>query len=155
MKKLVTVLVLAIGFTLTTQAQKGKRNNLEMLTVEQQTELAVKKMTLKLDLTTSQQRDITPLLTDKFIKRKEMHQKRKAMKESGEKRAKLSADDRFNKKSNALDAQITFKAEMKRILNKQQYERFEKMSAKKKHKAKKKMKHRKGLKEEHSDNQEK
>ena len=155
MKKLVTVLVLVIGFTLTTQAQKGKRNNLAQLTAQQQTELAVKKMTLKLDLTTSQQRDIAPLLTEKIAKRKEMHQKRKAMKESGKKRAKLSANERFEKQNKMLDSKIAFKAEMKRILNKQQYERFEKMSAKKKHKAKKKMKHRKGLKEEHSDNQEK
>ena len=155
MKKLVTILVLAIGFTVTTQAQKGKRNNAAQLTVQQQTELAVKKMTLKLDLTASQQRDISPLLTEKIAKRKEMHEKRKAMKDSDEKRKKLSADERFEKQNKMLDAKIAFKGEMKRILNKEQYERFEKMSARKKHKAKNKMKHRKGSKRKHRENQEK
>ena len=143
MKKIVTLLVLAVGFTLTTQAQKGKRNNLEKLTVKQQTELAVKKMTLKLDLTSSQQRQIRPLLADRIAKRKVMHEKRKAMKESAKMRKELSATERFEKKSQLLDRKIAFKAEMKRVLNKQQYERFEKISARKMHKAKKKMKNRK------------
>ena len=112
MKKIIAILVVALSFSLTTQAQKGKKNKLERLTVAQQTELAVKKMTLNLDLTTSQQNQIKPLLADKFVKRKETLEQKKAMKESGKKRIKLSADERFEKKSNALDAQITFKAEM-------------------------------------------
>ncbi|WP_299162363.1 hypothetical protein [uncultured Tenacibaculum sp.] len=143
MKKIIALLVLAIGFTLTSQAQKGKRGDFEKLTVAQQTELAVKKMTLKLDLTAAQQRRVKPLLAEKIAKRKTMHEKRKAMKESGKKREKPSADERFAKKSKMLDAQIAFKADMKRILNEKQYERFEKMAARKKHKLKKKMKHRK------------
>ncbi|WP_028887821.1 hypothetical protein [Tenacibaculum ovolyticum] len=147
MKKIIAVLILAVSFTAATQAQKGKRNKLEKLTAKQQTELAVKKMTLQLDLTASQQREIKPLLAEKITQRKIMHQKRKAMKESGEKRMKLSADERFKKESKILDNKIAFKAEMKRVLNKQQYERFEKMSARKTHKAKKRMKNRKHKKD--------
>lgn len=155
MKKIIALLVLAVGFTLTTQAQKGKRGDFEKLTVAQQTELAVKKMTLKLDLTAAQQRKIKPLLAEKIAKRKTMHEKRKAMKESGKERKKLSANERFAKKSQMLDAQIAFKADMKRILNEKQYERFEKMAARKKHGAKKKMKrrkHKKNSKERHHKN---
>ncbi|MGB1042180.1 MAG: hypothetical protein ACPGU6_02210 [Tenacibaculum sp.] len=149
MKKLVTVLMLTIGFTLATQAQREKRNNHELLTNEQQTELAVKKMTLKLDLTPAQQRQIKPLLAEKIADRKAMKKKRKAMKENGKKREKLSADERYAKKSEMLDKQIAFKGEMKRILNEKQYERFEKMAAKRKHGAKKKIKkHRKEMKRE-------
>jgi hypothetical protein len=147
MKKIVALLVLAIGFTFTTQAQKGKRGDLEKLSIKQQTELAVKKMTLKLDLTSSQQQQIRPLLADKIAKRKVMHEKREAMKESGKKRKELSANERFKKKNELLDNKIVFKAEMKRILNKQQYEKFEKSGARKMHKAKKKMKNRKHRKE--------
>ncbi len=157
MKKIVALLVLAVGFTLTTQAQKGKRSHLEKLTVKQQTELAVKKMALKLDLTDSQQRQIRPLLAEKIAQRKSMHEKRKAMKESGEKRKKLSANSHFEKKSKILDNQIAFKAEMKRVLNKQQYDKFEKMSARKMHRAKKKMKnrkHKKDLKEKRREHEE-
>ncbi len=154
MKKIVALLVLAVGFTITTQAQTGERGEHEKLTAEQQTELAVKKMTLKLDLTPAQQRQIKPLLAEKIAKRKTMHAKRKAMKESGKKREKLSADERYAKKSKMLDAQIAFKADMKRILNEKQFERFEKMTAKRKHGAKKKLKkrkHRKEMKREKAD----
>ncbi|MBA6155737.1 hypothetical protein H3Z83_04265 [Tenacibaculum sp. S7007] len=157
MKKIVALLVLAVGFTITTQAQRGERGERgehEKLTTEQQTELAVKKMTLKLDLTPAQQRQVKPLLAEKIAKRKEMHAKRKAMKESGKKREKLSADERHAKKTQMLDRQIAFKADMKRILNEKQYERFEKMSARKMHGAKKKMKkrkHRKEMKREKTD----
>lgn len=155
MKKLVTVLVLAIGFTLTTQAQKERKNSLDKLTVVQQTELAVKKMTLKLDLTPSQQRDITPLLAEKITKRKAMDRKKKAMKDRDKKGKELSANERFLMNSKILDAQITFKAEMKRVLNKQQYERFEKMNERKSHRTEKKMKRKKGLKKEHRQHLEK
>ncbi|WP_233861211.1 hypothetical protein [Tenacibaculum piscium] len=145
MKKIITVLVFAIGFTLTTQAQHGKRNHAnkenEKLTVAQKTTLAVKKMALKLDLTASQQREITPLLADKIAKRKENHQKRKAIKKSGEKRNELSANEIFDKKNDHLNTQIAFKAKMKRILNKEQYERFEKMNHRKKHNGRKNKKH--------------
>ena len=43
MKKIIIVLVLVLGFSLTTQAQKGKHHNLEQFTVAQQTELSIKK----------------------------------------------------------------------------------------------------------------
>ncbi|OCK44110.1 hypothetical protein BA195_05320 [Tenacibaculum soleae] len=143
MKKIIAVLVVALSFILTTQAQKGKKNKLERLSVAQQTELALKKMTLKLDLTTSQQNQIKPLLAEKIAKRKTMHEQRKAIRESGKKRVKLSADERFERKNKALDSRIAFKTEMKRILDKQQFERFEKISKKRAQKGKKKMKNRK------------
>mgnify|MGYP000020561158 CR=1 FL=1 len=158
MKKIIAILVVALSFSFTTQAQKGKKNKLERLTVAQQTELAVKKMTLNLDLTTSQQNQIKPLLAEKIAKRKEMQEQKKAMKESGEKRVKPSAAERFEKKNKALDNKIAFKAEMKRILDKQQFERFEKINKKKAHKAKKKMKNkkrRKASKKKHKEHEKK
>ena len=135
MKKLLTVLVLAVGFTVTTQAQKGDKGKREQLTVEQQTELEVKKMTLKLDLTEAQQNQIKPLIAKKVAERKEMWTKRKAMKESD---SKPSSEERYAMKTKMLDKQIAYKTEMKRILNEQQYERFEKMAARKMNRHKKK-----------------
>ncbi|WBX73264.1 hypothetical protein PG913_10430 [Tenacibaculum pacificus] len=145
MKKIIAVCVLALGFIFTIQAQKGKHHKLEQFTIEQQTTLAVKRMTLKLDLTNAQQNQIKPLLADNIAKRKVMHEKRKGMKEAGKKNAKLSANERFNKEVQILDAKIAFKAEMKRILDKKQYERFEKISDRKMHK---KRKHHKNNKKE-------
>lgn len=143
MKKVVAVLILALGFVITTQAQKNKRADFEKLTPEQQTELAVKKMTLKLDLTQNQAEQIKPLLEKQLSNRKAMHEKRKAMKKNGK---KPTADERYAMKSTKLDKMIAFKAEMKRILNEKQYERFEKIAAKKMHKAKKHLKKRHGKK---------
>ena len=51
MRKLASILVLVFAFTLTAEAQKMRNQKRPKLTVEQQTDLAVKKMTLALDLT--------------------------------------------------------------------------------------------------------
>lgn len=134
MKKLLTVLVLAVGFTVTTHAQKANNNKRQQLTVEQQTDLAVKKMTLKLDLNEAQQSQIKPLIAEKIAERKKMSAKRKAMKDS---KNKPTADERYEMESKMLDKQIAFKKEMKHILNEDQYKRFEKMAAKKMKKHKK------------------
>ncbi|WP_047788535.1 hypothetical protein [Tenacibaculum mesophilum] len=128
MKKALTLLILAVGFTVTTQAQKRDKTKHEKLTVEQKTELAVKKMTLQLDLTESQQKQVKPLVADQISERQEMWAKRKAMKKSG---TKPTADQKYAMKSKMLDKQIAYKTEMKRILNEQQYERYEKMAARK------------------------
>ena len=97
MKKIIGILVLAVVFTISNHAQKGKRGDFEKLTKEQQTELAVKKMTLKLDLTPAQQRQIKPLLAQRVTKRKALYAKRKARKEKGMKGEELSANERFEK----------------------------------------------------------
>ena len=64
MKKIISILVLVFAVTFTTQAQKkrGERGeNGSKLTIEQHTTLAVKKMTLALDLSDKQQKQIKPL----------------------------------------------------------------------------------------------
>lgn len=142
MKKVVAIFVLALGFVTSIQAQKGKKGNFEKMTSEQRTELHLKKMTLALDLTSSQASQIKPLLLEKANKRKAMHEKRKSLKESGK---KPTADERYAIKSAKLDKMIAFKADMKRILNEKQYEKFEKMVAHKAHKMKRKM-HKRGKK---------
>lgn len=134
MKKIIGFLVFVISISTSVNAQKEKK---ERMTVEQQTELAVKKMALKLDLTDSQQRRVKPLLAEQINEKKELRSKRKAMKESGK---KPSADERYAVANSRLNKLIAFKTEMKSILNEKQYERFEKMTAKKIHKRKKKAK---------------
>ncbi|MEE3999749.1 hypothetical protein V1T75_05300 [Tenacibaculum sp. FZY0031] len=143
MKKLLTLLILAVGFTATTQAQKRNKAEHEKLTVAQKTELAIKKMTLQLDLTEAQQKQITPLIAKQVAERQNMWAKKKAMKESGK---KATADERYAMKTKMLDKQIAYKSEMKRILNEQQYERYEKMTARKMKRHKKKAAHKKSKK---------
>jgi len=116
------MIVLVFGITITTQAQKKEKDH---LTTAQRTELKVKKMALKLDLTDSQIKQVTPIIRKKVEERAKMHEKRKAFKESGK---KPTADERYEMQNKRLDKQIAFKKEMKTILNDEQYKKFEKMA---------------------------
>ena len=125
MKKVASILVFIFAFTLTTQAQKKRKDNRPQLSVEQLTELAVKKMTLALDLSNKQQDQIMPLIKAQATAKKEIMVKRKAMKESN---SKPSTDKVFAMKSKILDDQIAMKTKMKEILKKEQFEKFEKIA---------------------------
>ena len=137
MKKIITIILLVFAFTLTAQAQKGKNKmRAEKLSTEQQTILAVKKMTLSLDLTASQQNELKPLVAKKISDRKAHYKKMKATQKE---RKKLSANERFAKVNERLDNQIAMKRKMKNILNKEQFEKFEKTNKNRKKKGKKMM----------------
>ena len=138
MKKIVSILVLVFAVTFTTHAQKkrGDRGDRgSKLTIEQQTTLAVKKMTLALDLSDKQQKQIKPLLMAKMTERKASMEKRKEARENKE---KPTTDEMFAMKNKQLDHQIAMKNSMKNILNKEQFEKLEKM-----HKSRMKMAHNK------------
>jgi hypothetical protein len=141
MKKIASIVLLVFAFTLTAQAQKGKKKRrAEKLSTEQQTILAVKKMTLALDLTTSQQNQLKPLISKKISDRKAQY---KQMKATQKERKKLSANERFAKANERLDAQIAMKRTMKNILNKEQFEKFEKTNKKRKMEVKRMMRKKK------------
>lgn len=138
MKKIVSVLLLVFAVVFTTDAQhKRKKMRKERMTPEQHATLAVKKMTLHLELSDAQQRKIKPLL---LAQAKEKHAMLKKMKEAKDKKEQISAEKKFKKASAHLDRQIAFQRKMKTILNAEQYEKFKKM-----HNARKRMmKRRKG-----------
>lgn len=139
MKKITSILVLVFAFTLATQAQRTRKQQGPQLTTAQQVDLTVKKMTLDLDLTATQQREIKPLITSKIADRKATMEKRKA---NTDDKKKLTSDEIYAIKSKQLDNQIS----LKNILSKEQFEKFEKMQKRKKMKGKKMMKSRKGRK---------
>ncbi|WP_299670323.1 hypothetical protein [uncultured Polaribacter sp.] len=138
MKNLASILVFVFAFTITTQAQKNRKQERPQLTVEQHTDLAIKKMTLALDLSEKQQNKIKPLIASKMAERKAFMEKRKANKKEEK---KPTSDEIYAAKSKMLDQQIAMKNSMREILNKEQFEKFEKMQKKRKMKGKKKMMH--------------
>jgi hypothetical protein len=126
MRKIASVLMLVFAFTLTTQAQKQRKGERkDPLTVEQQTTLMVKRMTLALELTDAQQRKLTPIITKQITERRA---KREEMRKRREEKKKLEAKERFERQNEMLDKQIAFQKDMKSILNAEQYEKFQKMS---------------------------
>jgi protein CpxP len=143
MKKIASILILVFAFTLTAEAQKKRKERKPQFTVEQHTELAVKKMTLSLDLSKKQQNQIKPLISAQATEKKAVILKRKEYKEN---KKKPTADEVYTMKTKQLDNQIAFKGKIKNILNKEQFEKFEKMAKGRKMRGKKMMKKRKGMK---------
>ncbi len=116
MKKILSIL-LVLGLVITSSAQKRKEKK-DQFTVEQRTELTLKKMTLHLDLSKGQQNKIRPLIAESIAKKKN--------RKSREEMKKLTKDERFQLKMNELDAKIALKNRMKNILDNQQFEKYEK-----------------------------
>ncbi|MFT6842984.1 MAG: protein CpxP [Psychroserpens sp.] len=123
MKNIASILVLIFVFTFTIQAQK-KRGYKQQLTINQQTSLKVKQMTLVLDLSDKQQQQVTPLLRAAIAFRQAAMKKRK---EARKQKKRPSSDEIYAIKSQVLDNKISMKRNMKNILNATQFETFKKM----------------------------
>lgn len=119
MKKVFIAVVIMVSLTTFAQDRKMK---MEDFTPEQRVELQVKKMTLDLDLNDKQQKDLKKLLTEQSKKREEAKAKHEAAKKAD---TKPTTEERFAMKTKMMDEQIAFKAEMKKILNEKQMEKWE------------------------------
>lgn len=104
-----------------------KKERPEHLKPEQRVELHVKQMDLALDLTDKQQKDIEKLFLERAKKSEQLKATHKANKDAGK---KLTADEKFAMKSKRLDEQIAMKTEMKKILNAEQFTKWENMKKK-------------------------
>nr|WP_299073157.1 hypothetical protein [uncultured Allomuricauda sp.] len=141
MKRVVVVLVLLA----TVEAIAQKRDNQRIgkgqkadLSVEQLATLQTKKLTLVLDLTSEQQRQVMEINLEEAEMRKEKLAERKAKKESGEAK-KPTADERFEMQSARLDHQIAQQQKMKEVLSEEQYQIWKKLKLRKAENGKKKM----------------
>ena len=126
MKKVIVLIALIVGTTAMAQQRKdGKRNSMKDMTAEQVATLQTKKMTLDLDLTDAQQTKILALNLENAKKRKAKMDERKAMRDSGE-RPKITSEEKYAIQAERLDAAIAHKAALKKILNDDQYAKWEK-----------------------------
>ena len=149
MKKLIFTLALITSLSFAGIAQEkesGKREATEKLSVEQRNALQLKKMTLNLDLTASQQKEIAPIIAEQTTK---MEAKRSEMKARKESKKTLTANEKFEMKNKSLDNQIEMKAKMKKILNTEQMQKWEANKEKRKaHTNKMKKQHKNKMKRE-------
>ena len=125
MKKLIFTLVLITGLSfagIAQEKQAKKREASEKLSPEQRNALQLKEMTLHLDLTPAQQKEMAPIIAEQTTK---MEAKRNEMKARKEAKRSLTANDKFEMKDKSLDSKIEMKAKMKKILNKEQMEKWE------------------------------
>jgi len=130
MKKLVGLLVIMFVLTSTINAQgngnrrnqmKGNQSN---FTAAQMATLQVKKMNLQLNLNQSQQDAIFKLQKNQALVRTAM---RKSMQEKKLNGNPLTSDELFQLKSSRLDRMEQHKLAMKKILNSEQFAKWETM----------------------------
>jgi hypothetical protein len=122
MKKLILALALIMGLTTFAQGKKEGKGEREKMSPEQQVELQVKKMKLDLDLNDKQSSEIKTILTKQTEKRTAKRAEMQAKKAEGKKPSK---DEMFKMKNAMLDEQIAHKAEMKKVLNAEQFAKWE------------------------------
>lgn len=119
-------LILAMVFmTLNNFAQDKRKEHLNKpdFTPEQLATLKSKQLALELNLDESQRQKIYELNLDQVNQRKSKREEFKNTKNQGE---RPSSDERFNIQNRRLDEALAHKAEMKGILNKAQFEKWEK-----------------------------
>ena len=109
MKKVLIALVLLVGMTSLAQEKKvrSERTQMEEMTSEQRNELHLKKMTLDLDLTATQQKEMSKIIAEQGTKKEARITERNANKDGT--KIQLAADEKFAKKSRMLDEQIVMK----------------------------------------------
>ena len=130
MKKIMLMLLLVVGMT--TFAQE-KRTQKEKLTSEQHVELQVKKMKLDLNLNDKQSVEVKKVVAQQVKRREAKRAEHEAKKDDG---TKPTSNEIFEMRNEMLDEQIAIKNEMKKILNAEQFVKWEKIQAERKDKMK-------------------
>ncbi len=127
MKKVLVTTVLLIGlmgYTQRGQHFDSEQRGMKDMTPEQIAILKTKKMTLALDLSTAQQKEIEKINLENASERKALKLERMAKKEEAE-QSKPSADERFDFQNERLDRMIAQKGKMKQILSEEQFQKWE------------------------------
>lgn len=141
MKNVVMAIVMLVGFSGFAQEKqpdaRHKRDRVE-LTPEQRNDLRLKELTLKLDLNSSQQKEMAKVIAEQETKRAAV---REEMKSKREAKQKPTADEVYAMQSKRLDEQIAHKARMKKLLNADQFAKWEKMQGEKREHMQKRMRH--------------
>ncbi|MBU3821780.1 hypothetical protein KO566_06880 [Flavobacteriaceae bacterium XHP0103] len=130
MKKLL-VIALALVVVQVNAQQRMERPNrkdlghkMSMLTPEESAELQTKRMTLQLDLSKEQQKDMYALNLKNAQQRQATMEARKAKRESSD-FERPTKEERLSMMNAQLDHQIATKAKIKSILNADQYEKWQ------------------------------
>jgi len=135
MKKLIFIAIAFVTLQVTSQDRnremnhenkKEKMHERQDISAEDMAKLQTKRMTLDLDLTEAQQTEIKKINLENSKNRKA---KREAREKNG-KGEKPSQEEHLKMTNDRLDAQIATKRKMKKVLNTEQYKKWEKQTEK-------------------------
>jgi len=136
MKNLVVIAIAFLTLNATAQDRRQERKGqdhrkeiMKDMTPEEVANLKTKKLTLKLDLTEKQQRQVETILLKQSVER----QKKREAHQNREEKEKPSKEEFLEMKNERLDNQIELKQKMKDILTDEQYAEFKKMKPRKHH----------------------
>jgi len=115
--------------------RKERAHQLKDFSPEEVATLQTKRMALQLDLTETQQKELQAFHLDQAKSRKSDMEARKKMHEEGNE-TKPTKEERFNRINDQLDNKLAAKAKMKNVLNKEQYEKWERAHSNRSNKAK-------------------
>ena len=137
-KKVLIAALLLIG---TSFAQEKKvqteRAQMDHMTMEQKNQLRLKKMTLDLDLSTSQQKEVEKILAEQGRKKEAKIITRQNS--QGAMKKKLNFEGRFVRKNQILEEQIARKGKMQKILSSKQFDKWESLKSQSKDRLSQKM----------------
>jgi len=145
MKKLVLIALALVAIETNAQQRMERPDRRDMerkmvtFTPEESAELQTKKMTLQLDLTEAQQKEVYALNLKNAQQRKAKLEAQKAKRENGQ-FERPTKEERFNRLNTQLDEQIATKAQMKSILNAEQYKKWNASNEHKTHRFKTRIK---------------
>lgn len=108
---------------ITPEVKKAQRAE-SRLSPEQRNQLHLKKLTLELDLSAAQQKEMSKIIAEQGAKREALKTEMKAKREDGK---KPTADDVFVMKNKSLDDKIAEKEKLKKILTPEQLDKWEKL----------------------------
>lgn len=123
MKTVFMSLLLLVGII--GYSQRGPQHHpYKDMSPEQIAQLETKKLTLALDLSEKQQKQIGEIHLEKATERKAR------MEEKRSRDSKPDADERYTMLNERLDRQLEMKENMRQILDKEQFEKWEKLAVK-------------------------
>lgn len=126
MKKLFMAALLMIGMTSFAQEGSPMRvvDQKDQLTAEQRSQMQLKRLTTELNLDANQQQEMQRIMSDRATKREEMKKEMAANREKG---VKPTTEERQNRKNAMLDYDNAEKAKLQKLLNPDQFAKYEKM----------------------------
>ena len=130
MKTLILAMMMVAGVTMNAQPNDAKKfdhkgprtEHHEPFTPEQRAELRAKHLTLALDLTDKQQKELQKLYVNQQKEREQFMALHKTDREAGK---KPTPDELFALQNKRLDAQIVMQRAIKKILTQEQYVKYE------------------------------
>ncbi len=143
MRKLIVIAIALISIQAIAQKERRDRpesaQKMDNLSAEEMATLKTKKMTLFLDLNESQQIEVQKINLENTTLRKKKMEERKARRAAAAAQ-RPTKEERLKMENARLDHKIAMKAKMKKILDPEQYAKWEKaqlkMAAKRKDKKK-------------------